>query len=915
MEPTTAVTNKILVTSILPNGHISLEWEVKTSVRTSLPENHDRKRLEKLLLETTQKTGADKSGEWLIVLGLSDLQIPLSATLDFWRKFALAFIRLVRNNPESSDVRLDVATLREKLTIAFLPEDRNLFVATMPLMTGIEYAGAGYLDGVWELLFETWRAGIKSFNGGVEDWFKSLAPGGIAIDRIHFHLVENRKDELRPFAFLATYTTRVDEHGRMRHQPLRSALAEFANRKDKLLELLATVNKVAKKNILVASLLESGELFQPVGFSTRDAASFLSGVPDFEAAGILCRIPRWWKGTPSKIAVGLSIGNGVPSKINRDALLDFKAELLIDGETISDAEARRILANSDGLAFIKGKWIAVDTETLAKTLDLFTEAKKLATKQHCSFAEAMRMLRGNADGADAVAGISGAEVTCGDWLKGLLDKMTNPALIRTTEPSKALKAELRPYQQQGLNWLSFLHSLGFGICLADDMGLGKTVEILSFLQTLKKTGRTTLCIVPASLLENWRREIEKFTPDLKSVILHTQATKETSLDDLHANIDSFDIAITTYSMLGRCSWILEHKWFYVICDEAQAIKNPGTKQTKFVKMLKSENRIVMTGTPVENRLSDLWSLFDFINPGLLGAFSEFKRFAKGLENRPEGYGHLRQVVHPYILRRSKTDRSIITDLPEKVEMKTYCSLSKAQTVLYSDVVTRLEKELENVDGIKRKGIVLGYLMKCKQLCNHPDHFSGAGVYNEDESGKFKRLAELCETIRDKRERLLVFTQFAEIINPLSLFLEKVFGAPGLTLSGASSMKQRKEAVDQFQAVDYTPFFVLSLKAGGVGLNLTAANHVVHFDRWWNPAVENQATDRAFRIGQKKNVMVHKFICTGTIEEKIDALIEDKKTLANEIVPSSAENWITELDDRQVKDLFRLTLTDPMLRMG
>jgi non-specific serine/threonine protein kinase len=316
----------------------------------------------------------------------------------------------------------------------------------------------------------------------------------------------------------------------------------------------------------------------------------------------------------------------------------------------------------------------------------------------------------------------------------------------------------------------------------------------------------------------------------------------------------------------------------------------------------------MTGTPVENRLSDLWSLFDFINPGLLGAFNEFKKFAKGLEDRPEGYGHLRQVVHPFILRRSKTDRSIITDLPEKVEMKTYCSLSKVQTVLYGNVVKRLEEELETVEGIKRKGIVLGYLMKCKQLCNHPDHFSGGGAYNQDESGKFKRLAELCETIREKRERVLVFTQFAEIIGPLSHFLEKVFGTPGLTLSGSSSMKQRKEAVDRFQAVDYTPFFVLSLKAGGVGLNLTAANHVVHFDRWWNPAVENQATDRAFRIGQKKNVIVHKFICTGTIEEKIDALIEDKKSLANEIVPSSAENWITELDDRQVKDLFRLTLT-------
>jgi len=478
-------------------------------------------------------------------------------------------------------------------------------------------------------------------------------------------------------------------------------------------------------------------------------------------------------------------------------------------------------------------------------------------------------------------------------------------LIRETTPSPALKAELRPYQRQGLSWLHFLHTLGFGVCLADDMGLGKTVQMLAHLQKLKEKGRTSLIVVPASLLENWRREIEKFTPDLRTIIIHTQLLKDTPAQDIRRDIDSYDIAITTYGMLSRCPWIVEYKWFYVICDEAQAIKNPATKQAKAVKALACKHRGVMTGTPVENRLTDLWSLFDFINPGLLGSFSEFKNYAKGLADHPEGYGRLRRVVHPYILRRSKTDKSVISDLPDKVEIKTFCPLSKAQAVIYQNLVHRLEKDLNNVEGIQRKGIVLGYLMKCKQICNHPDQYLGQAFYAENESGKYTRLREICETIYEKRERVLVFTQFKEITEPLKEFLETVFHHKGLVLHGGTPVVKRREIVERFQGQAYVPFLVLSIKAGGIGLNLTSANHVVHFDRWWNPAVENQATDRAFRIGQQKNVIVHKFITRGTIEEKIDLMIEEKTKLLKDIIPDVQENWITEMDNRQLMDLFRL----------
>lgn len=884
-----------LVTSIFFDGTLALEWE-----ESSIAPSHDRTRLENLLLDTYKKRTAENPAQWLLVLGLSDATVPLSAPLLFWREFSAVWLHQIRTLPDAEEKR-------ETLHVPLSDADVETFLQKLPPMTGIDYATTAFIVDIWNHLEISFRHAISSFKGSIEDYFSSLAPKPLHLDRINFHMVENRKDEKRPFAFLATYSTRIDEQGRTRHLPLKHAFEEYAHHQDKLLDLLATVNKVAKKNTLIQSMVDTGELFRVIGLTPIEAFKFLEGVADFEAAGILCRIPRWWKGAAKKIAVTLSVGNKKPSRINSDALLDFNAGLYLDGEAIDEAEARRILERAEGLVLVKGKWVAVDTASLAKTLEALKQARKLANAQEISFADAMRMLMGaKTDGA--APSIAGAEITCGEWLTSVLEKMTNPSLIRATAPSPDLKAELRHYQQQGLNWLSFLHTLGFGLCLADDMGLGKTVQMLAHLQKLKHPGRTSLIVVPASLLENWRKEVEKFTPDLKLFIIHPQMSDFASLDKIEHTIGKYDLAITTYGLLSRCVWLSSHEWFYVICDEAQAIKNPTTRQTKAVKALKCNHRCVMTGTPVENRLTDLWSLFDFINPGLLGSFGEFKTFAKQLDDNPEGFGRLRRVVHPYILRRSKTDKSIISDLPDKVEMKTWCTLSKHQAVIYGQLVEKLNRELGLVDGIKRKGLVLGYLMKCKQLCNHPDHYTGNGEYVQEESGKFKRLAELCETIHEKREKLLVFTQFAEIIPPLYSFLETIFGTSGLTLSGATSIKHRKVAVERFQGGDYVPFFILSLKAGGVGLNLTEANHVVHFDRWWNPAVENQATDRAFRIGQKRNVMVHKFICTGTIEEKIDALIDDKKKLAGEVVPSAGENWITELNDNDIKEMFKLTLT-------
>jgi SNF2 family DNA or RNA helicase len=365
-------------------------------------------------------------------------------------------------------------------------------------------------------------------------------------------------------------------------------------------------------------------------------------------------------------------------------------------------------------------------------------------------------------------------------------------------------------------------------------------------------------------------------------------------------LSDVDLVVTTYGMLLRQEWLVETKWRLAILDEAQAIKNPDARQTKTVKRLKADARIALTGTPVENRLSDLWSLFDFLCPGLLGSQGKFKKFVKQLGQREENrYGPLRNLVQPYILRRLKTDRRIIDDLPEKVEVRAFCGLSKRQAAMYSKMVQELAETLESVDGMKRRGIVLAYLMRLKQLCNHPSQLLGDGRYLPDESGKFARLEEICEEIASRQERALVFTQFREMTEPLTGFLTRVFGRPGLVLHGDTAVKRRQSLVDQFQRDDGPPFFVLSLKAGGTGLNLTAASHVIHFDRWWNPAVENQATDRAFRIGQKRNVLVHKFVCRGTIEERIDALIDEKRQLASDLLEGGAEKLLTEMNDAEL----------------
>lgn len=890
--------NQELNVVVMPNGSLQLEW-------TDTQKNRNKSSM--LLQEEIYKRFSGDADSWLLFLGFCDHQVLLSPSLDYWRNFAGVFTKRLSQTP-------DLEILRHKVKVLVEEDELRQHLECAPLMTGSEYLSLELLEAVWTGLNNTFILAIKSYNGTVEDFFRDYSPNVHLVGRVFFHLVEHKSDDY-PFAFMATYSTSLNKKGKSKHLPLKYALQEYKNDNERLLELLATVHAAAKNSPLISDLIETGELFHPLAWTSGEAFSFLKEIPIYEEAGILCRMPNWWKGSASGVRLNFSVGDSRPSFVGMDAILNFNAQLFLGDTKISEKEARQLLSESEGLAFIKNKWVAVDPERLRQTLDAYEKAKKMMGKEGLSLKDALRLqlvpeklLGGYEKDVDH-------SVSNGDWLKSVIRKLLDPDLITSVRINRSFKAKLRDYQQKGLNWLYFLHSLQFGACLADDMGLGKTVEVLAFLNILKsepkksgKPKKASLLIIPASLISNWDNEIRRFSPDINFHIAHPGAGSTKIIRDKdEKSLDAFDLVITTYALAQKYEWIKTHLWNYIILDEAQAIKNPGTKQARAIKELHCFNRVIMTGTPIENRLMDLWSLFDFLSPGLLGNAREFKKFSKRLKDDTSGYSRLRKVISPYILRRLKTDKTVISDLPDKVEMKTYASLSKKQVLLYKDLVEDIKKSIDETEGIQRKGIILSSLMKFKQLCNHPDQYLGTGGFEEKESGKFLRLREICETIYEKREKVLIFTQFKEMTEPLHDFLEDIFHRKGLVLHGSVAVGKRRKIIEQFQSQSYVPFMVLSLKAGGVGLNLTEANHVVHFDRWWNPAVENQATDRAFRIGQKKNVIVHKFLTKGTVEEKIDMMLEEKSRLSEDVIASTKETWITEMKNDALMDIFKLTL--------
>ena len=852
------------------------------------------------------------AGHGLLQLGAGEVGTALPASFGYWRDFGARYITAMCATPAQSARGENV---REALLAASPPQDLEALAADAPPMMGAEYLTAPVLSALWAELDDAFRAELRQSKQSLQDFLKRLHPAWNLVGRVHFNLAENRKDEAAPFAFLATYTTRLSAHAKAQHLPLAQALREYSDAKNqaRLLSLLVPVQRAAEHCAWLRAMVDAGEIFHPLRWTAAEAYQFLSDVPLLERAGIVVRTSSAWRsGRPSRPQVRVTVGDRAPSLLGQDALLDFRIELTLDGEHLSAAEIEKLLAASDGLQLIRGHWVEVDREKLSRMLDRFRDIERVAAAGGLPFSEAMRLVAGASVSAAAAADPDWSQVVAGRWFADTLKGLRGPEGLARVEPGPELKATLRPYQQAGLRWLYLLFRLGLGACLADDMGLGKTIQVLALLLVLKREDRgqrrTSLLVAPASLLRNWAAEIARFTPSLNALIAHPSAMPMAELRALdRKSLAKVDLVITSYGSLLRLPWLETVPWCVVVLDEAQAIKNPGAKQTRLAKKLGARARIALTGTPVENRLSDLWSILDFTHPGLLGSGKAFATFARRLANA-EHYAPLRELVRPYILRRLKTDKSVIPDLPHKTELKAYCHLSPAQAALYQRAVKELAAELNNnAEGIGRKGVVLSFLMRFKQICNHPSQWLGDAAWAESDSGKFARLREITEVIAAKQEKVLVFTQFREATEPIAAFLGSVFGRAGLVLHGGTAVAKRQELVRRFQEEELAPFFVLSLKAGGAGLNLTAASHVIHFDRWWNPAVENQATDRAFRIGQTRNVLVHKFVCRGTVEDKIDRLIESKQQLVRDVLEGGAELLLTEMSDREFLDLVALDI--------
>ena len=607
--------------------------------------------------------------EGLFELAATTASGGLPAPLGWWRDFAARYLTERCHTPAGT-VDLDPVPPPP-------PEDVRSLLLAAPPMKGAEYLDGAVLQGLWTSLDDLVRQEALA-RGGLEALLAARAPLWRQVGRVCFHLAENPRDPALPFGFLATYAPRLSAEAGLRYQPLSRALVEMAGERNRpaLVHLLGPVHRAAERSRLMRDLVETGDVFQALSWTPDQAYRFLRDVPVFEECGVLVRVPDWWT-RRSRPRVGVRIGSAPRARLDAEALLDFTVEAAVGGQRISRGELRRLLDGADGLVLFKGNWIEVDRARLAEALERWTAAEQEAAEGGITFAEGMRLLAGApADLGDeegpSVDGWTFAEP--GPWMQELLTRLRSPDALRSALPGRELHATLRPYQEAGVRWLKLLSGLGLGACLADDMGLGKTLQVLALLFLLRReSAGPSLLVMPASLLANWAAEIERFAPSLRTLFVHPAFGRP----DGPAALAGVDAVITSYGMLERQPWLGETSWTLVVLDEAQAIKNAGSRQARAAKRLRAKARIALTGTPVENRLSDLWSLFDFLNPGLLGSAKRFREFARGLERDDgEGYGALRGLVRPYILRRLKTDRSVIADLPDKTVVTAWCGLSR-----------------------------------------------------------------------------------------------------------------------------------------------------------------------------------------------------------------------------------------------
>ncbi len=752
-----------------------------------------------------------------------------------------------------------------------------------------------------------------------EEWLDRLGEGWRQLGRLCFHLAENAGEDAAnaPFAFLATFIHTVGQDGKPRHAPLGLAARLLADDRAGFLSLLYPLRQAAGQNPFLAELINSQDIYRPCAWTARQAYDFLAAAPVLEECGIETHMVNLWKSMPPRVELEVKLevagGESKPDKapsLNIGSLLRFLPQVALGGLPLTEAELRELLAGEDGLVRFRGEWVRLDKEHLTRLLQSWQQAARMAAGG-IPLVAGLRYLLGKRRSAlpNLPPPEDGVTLRAGERLTRALENLH----FGNAEPQlpPQLARTLRGYQRDGVRFLLNVTEAGFGACLADDMGLGKTLQLIAWLCHLHAAGvlgaGAALIIAPASLLSNWKEELARFAPQLNTLILHSYALSaeqgalwQNAPERLLARAH---VALTTYGMATRNGLLARCELPALVLDEAQAVKNAASQRTQAILRLgkQAARRVALTGTPVENGLSELRSLFDFLNPGLLGNEKEFSAMVRDMGS---DYAPLRRLVRPFLLRRLKSDPALLPELPPKTEHCAYCLLTPEQARLYAREVENLQAVVNEPDPQARLALVLPILGRFKQICNHPAQYRGEGYYDPALSGKMGRLGHLAREIAAAGDCCLVFTQYRSLVGPLHDFLLGIFGAPGLVLRGGTPLAERQQRVAAFQHAGGPRFFVLSLKAAGTGLTLTRARHVIHFDRWWNPAVENQASDRAYRIGQTQPVLIHPLVCRGTIEENIHHMLRRKTEMADSLLAGGLEKLLLHLSSEELMALVR-----------
>lgn len=750
-----------------------------------------------------------------------------------------------------------------------------------------------------------------------EGWLERLGEGWQQLGKLCFHLAENAGESApeAPFAFLATFVHKVGQDGKPRHAPLGMAVRLLAGDRAALLALLRPLRQVAEKSDFLAQLINSRAVYKPCGWSARQVRLFLESLPLLEEAGIETRMVNLWKTLPPRAELEVrfeptedgSKPDHAPS-VNISSLLRFIPQVALGERYLTEEELKELLAGDDGLVRFRGEWVQLDREKLQRLLESWQQAARMAAGG-IPLLVGLRYLLGKRREAlpELPPAEEGVRLTAGARLTLALSRLH----FGQEEPDlpPVLRSTLRHYQREGVRFLLNVTACGFGACLADDMGLGKTLQVICWLVHLQRQGvleeGAALILAPASLLTNWQEELARFAPSLRVLILHPYALDARQTEQMQREPEQLlrqaHVALTTYGIATRNELLARPAYPALVLDEAQAIKNSDSQRTRAVMRLHSPRRVALTGTPVENSLSELRSLFEFLNPGLLGTEKEFNTLVRDMGN---DYAPLRRLVRPFLLRRLKSDPALLPELPPCTEQPAFCHLTPEQTRLYAREVENLRAVTAEPDPQTRLSLILPILGRFKQICNHPAQYLGEGYYDPALSGKMERLAHLCRQIAAAGDACLIFTQYRSIIPPLHDLLADIFGRPGLILHGGIPIAERQRLVATFQTPGGPPFFILSLKAAGTGLNLTRARHVIHYDRWWNPAVERQASDRAYRIGQTQPVVIHPLICRGTLEENIHRMLQRKSAMAEALLSGGLEKLLLHLSPQELLSLVR-----------